>query len=495
MKLLKALMNLAVGTAMVSIAIAPVFVKGQAVRAVLKTAETKFPELVNADIKGAPKLGPPSLIMAETEPVLTEGMGWAAPAFWDYNGDGKKDLLIGEFGTGAEVNREFGNYIRIYRNVGTDKNPKFRDDFHYAYLAGDEMLARLAVKDREHYPKYLVNYGTPISIPQFCCMSIKPQFADLNGDGYPDLYAGRYTPGEVYWFRGSKVGFLPGEKLKQHGDPSADKQSNNHPQDPNDWSYWAYSAVAFGEFSGNGLLDMIVGGHAGLRISKNTGTKTAPEFGIRQLLLQPNGKPVFGADEKFNHPLIPVVVDWDQDGVLDILTSSTYAYKGTAVVLFFKGVKVNNEYRFEKGVSLFSRQSNEKAIPGEWLSIYVTDWNNDGVNDLLIGTKVALLNGKLDDKINWSWTETDGKFESLSKLNPGYYSEEKKKEIEQKVAAAVKLESEIGRSELLKKQETPGQFGKYSMKKDLMLYYYGGNEDNITMIHQGRVYVMLGEKR
>lgn len=84
-----------------------------------------FPDLRNAEIPGAPKLGKPMLIRGETGPVLTELHGLASPATFDWNGDGKKDLLIGEFETG-----KCG--VRIYLNVGTNDAPRFTDEFEYA---------------------------------------------------------------------------------------------------------------------------------------------------------------------------------------------------------------------------------------------------------------------------------------------------------------------------------------------------------------------------
>ena len=63
--------------------------------------------------------------MAGERPVLTEKHGLAAPALWDFNGDGKRDLLVGEFETnsskfpmGAD-----GSTVRVYLNVGTDSEP------------------------------------------------------------------------------------------------------------------------------------------------------------------------------------------------------------------------------------------------------------------------------------------------------------------------------------------------------------------------------------
>jgi hypothetical protein len=42
--------------------------------------------------------------------------GHAAPLVADFDGDGVPDLLVGQFGEGK---------LRIYRNVGTAKEPKF----------------------------------------------------------------------------------------------------------------------------------------------------------------------------------------------------------------------------------------------------------------------------------------------------------------------------------------------------------------------------------
>lgn len=43
-------------------------------------------------------------------------VGHAAPYLYDIDGDGKRDLLVGQFGDGK---------MRIYRNVGTDVAPDF----------------------------------------------------------------------------------------------------------------------------------------------------------------------------------------------------------------------------------------------------------------------------------------------------------------------------------------------------------------------------------
>ena len=67
--------------------------------------------------------GPPE-DLAEPFPVLAEGrpidveVGHAAPCLFDFDRDGKPDLLVGQFG---------GGKLRIYLNRGTPAKPLFRD--------------------------------------------------------------------------------------------------------------------------------------------------------------------------------------------------------------------------------------------------------------------------------------------------------------------------------------------------------------------------------
>jgi hypothetical protein len=58
----------------------------------------------------------PKAIIAKGEPIDVEHVGHAAPFVGDIDGDGRKDLLVGEFYKGR---------LRIYRNVGTNVEPKF----------------------------------------------------------------------------------------------------------------------------------------------------------------------------------------------------------------------------------------------------------------------------------------------------------------------------------------------------------------------------------
>src|SRR5437870_12994140 len=61
------------------------------------------------------ELAPPVRVEAAGKPIDTE-VGHAAPFVCDFDGDGVKDLLVGQFGDGI---------LWFYKNVGTNAQPKF----------------------------------------------------------------------------------------------------------------------------------------------------------------------------------------------------------------------------------------------------------------------------------------------------------------------------------------------------------------------------------
>jgi hypothetical protein len=73
--------------------------------------------LVAGQLDGAKpsELAPGVKVEAGGAPIDVE-IGHAAPCFVDFDGDGLKDLLVGQFG---------GGKLRIYKNVGTKGAPKF----------------------------------------------------------------------------------------------------------------------------------------------------------------------------------------------------------------------------------------------------------------------------------------------------------------------------------------------------------------------------------
>jgi hypothetical protein len=63
-------------------------------------------------IGSAAEFQPPVRLEANGVPVRVESPGYAAPCWADIDGDGKKDLLVGQFSKGK---------ICVYRNLGDGK--------------------------------------------------------------------------------------------------------------------------------------------------------------------------------------------------------------------------------------------------------------------------------------------------------------------------------------------------------------------------------------
>jgi hypothetical protein len=63
-------------------------------------------------IGSAAEFKPPVRLEANGVAVRVESPGYAAPCWADIDGDGRKDLLVGQFN---------GGKIRVYRNLGDGK--------------------------------------------------------------------------------------------------------------------------------------------------------------------------------------------------------------------------------------------------------------------------------------------------------------------------------------------------------------------------------------
>ena len=61
---------------------------------------------------GAAEFGTPVRLNGGGEAVRVESPGYAAPCWADIDGDGHKDLLVGQFN---------GGKIRVYKNLGQNK--------------------------------------------------------------------------------------------------------------------------------------------------------------------------------------------------------------------------------------------------------------------------------------------------------------------------------------------------------------------------------------
>lgn len=350
------------------------------------TRTTNFPEMrpiTNSNIPGAPILSIPQRIDGTDQEIRTEKHGLIYPAFFDWNKDGKKDLLLGEFETG-----EKGSFIKVYLNEGTDAAPKFSGKYFYATDIN----------------------GDTITNHQWCCIGIHPRIVDVDQDGYPDIVSGQYNPGLISWWRGSKDGFHPRVFIEQEGYTEGSRYNQGEGDDPTSFSYWNYTSVDFADFDGDGLIDMFVGGSGGLRVALNIGTKEKPKFGIRRYLLHTDGtKLAINGENKNLFKTYMTPVDWDGDGVLDLLLTYEYTRENHHPIEFFKGIQTSEGLRFERSIPLFTAKDGHKILPGCQPMITIVDYNNDGIKDIVFGISIPTVNGyEVAPEIAWEWIRNMG---------------------------------------------------------------------------------------
>ncbi len=330
-----------------------------------------------------PKLHKPFKIEAGGKVIELVGSGHAAPFIFDFDGDGKKDLILGEYD--APMSKElqkkydamsdkekrnfkkpFGGKARIYINKGSDANPVFDE---YTYLQAG---------------------GTDASVESVCCIGFDPFFVDLDGDGVRDVTTGEFNSGYIHFFKGIKERPFEFEAPVDIVQPDTVFLSKNS-------MVKNMRTANFIDFNGNGVFDMIWGNVKGeVYLSRNIGTKYDYKF-ANSVQLTVNGENIT-TDGKSD----PIPVDWDNDGIIDLLVGTE-----SGDVLFFKGKK-RGETNFEPGISIWT---NRVYTPGEKVSYFeikksldalgeerpypnscyrvrlaVTDWNNDGKIDLIVGT-------------------------------------------------------------------------------------------------------------
>ncbi len=182
---------------------------------------------------------------------------------------------------------------------------------------------------------------------------------DLNGDGIPDIASGSYHPGAVYWFEGTGDGY---------------RERREIPEEPSNFERHATTAT-FYDWDGDGDLDMLVGNIAGeVGWAENRGTPKEFRFGPRTALRLPGRSfEAPGGDSQ------PYPVDWDADGILDLLVGC-----GDGSVMFFPG-----EGRSNGRIPAFTtaRILLPAGTLGVRVKVFPHDWNEDGHLDLLVGDR------------------------------------------------------------------------------------------------------------
>ncbi len=253
------------------------------------------------------------------------GVGLKAyPYVVDWDGDGKKDLLVGDH----------DGFLYYYHNEGTDAYPRFgRAERVRAVDTGDPLVLQFNPK---------IGLG------------------DFRGQGVRDLVLGNY---------GGQIAYLPNRRRDGgFAFALADVQYLRTATGPIDVGNYAYPEVV--DWNDDGLADLLVGQVEGkVYLFLNTGR-------VDSLLFE-EGIELQGLD-RVMYPY-PVAVDWNNDGTKDLLLGHR---DGT--VLVYINVGGNRSPRFQRAGE--ARLVDGSPVHVGFLSHpCVVDWDNDGKKDLLVG--------------------------------------------------------------------------------------------------------------
>ena len=190
------------------------------------------------------------------------------PFVGDFDEDGKNDLLVGQYVYGK---------LRIYRNVGTNVQPKF-DGFEW-FTVG----------------------GLPACVPAGCNVGFTPHLIDFDGDGRTDILTGSF-PGVHFLFRRNSDGtFAQGEVLRdKHGEIQFGYPERHR-----------YNSTVFAhDWDQDGDLDLLL--DYNFSLVPNEGSRVRPVWGDA-VPLEINGQRVLGGI------VPPCAADWDGDGRDDLI--------------------------------------------------------------------------------------------------------------------------------------------------------------------------------
>lgn len=281
----------------------------------------------------------PDLNFIQKDFLQGEGLDFGEnshPTFYDLDGDGLLDLFVGNYGyhlaNGTPISK-----IAHYKNTGSVQQAEFT----------------LITDDFEGISS--INLNTNLNTP---ALNLYPSFGDLNGDGEKDLIIGD-SDGKIHLFTNNGGSF-----------------SINTPNLNNiDVGYFATPQIV--DVNRDGLRDLIIGNKKGtISYFENMGTQTNPDF----------------TNEITNWGTIDIDSAYVQDGfsspkLIDI-NGDYHLFVGS---FSGKTYLYNNIDGNLNGIFTELQSINDNVWEGSKTSVALSDLNNDGQADLIIGNQCGGL--------------------------------------------------------------------------------------------------------
>ncbi len=384
---------------------------------------------INRGTTDKPDYAEPVKVLAGGKPV--DVFGWPSPNFADWDGDGDLDLLCGEFLDG----------FTYFENIGTRTRPVYAEGRRVKCSDGTplamdlEMITPVAIDwdkdgdldlicgDEDGRVAFIENTGkldarrVPIFLaPRYFRQEeddlkfgalVTPFGCDWDGDGDWDLICGD-SAGYIAFIENlsgpgvAQPKWAEPRRLEADGKPIRIMAGpNGSIQGPAE-AKWGYTTLSVADWDGDGLPDVIANSILGRVVwYRNIGTRTSPKLAAAQPVevewtgAQP--RLAWGWQRPEGKALLtqwrttPVTVDWNKDGLVDLVMLDQEGYlafferalrDGTRVLLSPKRIFCN-----EEGEPL--QFSTKGAGRSGRRKLCVADWDGDGRLDILINSKNA----------------------------------------------------------------------------------------------------------
>ena len=269
---------------------------------------------------------------------------YSVPTMADWNGDGLADLIVGE-----KTADSLGK-VRVYLNTGSAAAPVFGT---YAYVQAA---------------------GSDLSVPATGCLGAFPRVFDWNADGKKDLIIGLADGTIKVYLNGGTAtapSFTSGTFIQ------VGAAGSKATLDVGD-----RAAFDLADWNNDGLTDLVVGALDGqVRVYLNQGTAGNPDF-LSATLLQ----------EGLTYLTVPTgrssvdVFDLNHDGKKDLILGNTegqviyYMNIGTDAAPVFSGSQL-----IAAGGLVIDLLEQPRSRE------FICDYNNDGVPDILLGSRDGLV--------------------------------------------------------------------------------------------------------